>query len=77
LKGLAFFVAIVFLVIYGYRIMAATDEEEKLKTAKTGILNIIIALVAIKVVDYLYYIAQAQSFATDAANLILQVATVL
>lgn len=77
LKWLAFFVAIVFLVVYGYRIMAATDQEEKLKTAKTGILNIIVALVAIKVIDYLYYIAQAQSFATDAANLILQVATVL
>lgn len=77
LKWLAFFVSIVFLVIYGYRIMAATDQEEKLKTAKTGILNIIIALVAIKVIDYLYYIAQAQSFATDAANIILQVATVL
>jgi type IV secretory pathway VirB2 component (pilin) len=77
LKGLAFFVAIVFLVIYGYRIMAATDQEEKLKTAKTGILNIIISLVAIKVIDYLYYIASVPTFGSDAANLILQIATVL
>lgn len=77
LKGLAFFVAIVFLVVYGYRIMAATDQEEKLKTAKTGILNIIISLVAIKVIDYLYYIASVPTFGSDAANLILQVATVL
>jgi len=77
LKGLAFFVAIVFLVIYGYRIMAATDQEEKLKTAKTWILNIIIALVAIKVIDYLYYIASVPTFGSDAANVILQIATVL
>lgn len=77
LKWLAFFVAIVFLVIYGYRIMAATDQEEKLKTAKTGILNIIISLVAIKVIDYMYYIASVPTFGSDAANVILQVATVL
>lgn len=77
LKWLAFFIAIVFLVIYGYRIMAATDQEDKLKTAKTGILNIIIALVAIKVIDYLYYIASVPTFGSDAANLILQIATLL
>ena len=35
--------------------MAATDQEEKLKWAKTGILNVIISLVAIKVIDYLFY----------------------
>ena len=57
--------------------MAATDQEEKLKTAKTGILNIIISLVAIKVIDYMYYIASVPTFGSDAANVILQVATVL
>jgi len=77
LKWLAFFAAIVFLVIYGYRIMAATDQEEKLKTAKTWILNIVIALVAIKVIDYLYYIASVPTFGSDAANVILEIATVL
>lgn len=77
LKWLAFFVAIVFLVFYGYRIMAATDQEEKLKTAKTWILNIIIALVAIKVIDYMYYIASVPTFGSDAANVIIQIATVL
>lgn len=77
LKWLAFFAAIVFLVVYGYRIMAATDQEDKLKSAKTGILNIVIALVAIKVIDYLFYIASTPAFGTDAANLILQIATVL
>jgi hypothetical protein len=69
--------AIIFLVVYGYRIMAATDQEDKLKTAKTGILNIILALIAIKVIDYLYYIASIPSFGSDAANFIIQVATLL
>lgn len=77
LKWLAFFMAIIFLVVYGYRIMAATDQEDKLKTAKTGILNIILALIAIKVIDYLYYIASIPSFGSDAANFIIQVATLL
>lgn len=77
LKWLAFFAAIVFLVVYGYRIMAATDQEEKLKWAKTGILNVIISLVAIKVIDYLFYIATVPTFGTDAANFIIEVAKLL
>jgi len=77
LKWLAFFTAIVFLVVYGYRLMAATDQEDKLKSAKRWIFNIVLALIAIKVIDYLFYIASTPAFGTDAANFILQVATVL
>jgi hypothetical protein len=75
-KVLWFFIAIVMMVVYGIRMMAAMDKDEKLKIAKTGILNIIIALVLIKVIDYIFFIAQAPTFATKAADLIVQVAII-
>jgi len=77
LKGATFFIAIVLLTWYGYKIIAATDQEDKLKTAKTGILNIILALILIKVIDYVYYMASIPSFGSDAANFIIQIATLL
>lgn len=77
LKGLAFFAAIIFLVVYGYKMMAATDQEDKLKSAKTGIVNIVLSLVFIKVIDYLYYIASIPSFWSDAGNFIIEVAKML
>jgi len=59
LKALAFFMAIVFVARYGYKMAIASDSEERIKSAKTGLLNVIIALVLIKVVDYVYFVAQA------------------
>lgn len=77
LKALAFFMAIIFLIYYGYRMMLAFDEEEKLKTAQTGILNVILALILIKVIDYIYYIVQLDNFQEEAWNLIVQVSKIL
>lgn len=76
-KVLWFFVAIVMMVVYGFKIMWAMDQSDKLKTARKGILNIIIALVLIKIIDYIYYIAQSPSFANKAGDLIVDVAIVL
>ncbi|MEI8092425.1 MAG: hypothetical protein WCG98_10030 [bacterium] len=39
-------------------------------------LNVILALVFIKIIDYVYFIAQAPSFATKAADLIVNVAVI-
>ena len=76
-KVLGFFLAIVMMVVYGFKIMAAMDQSEKLKTARGWILNIVIALVLIKVIDYVYYIAQSPAFASKAGDLIVNVAIVL
>lgn len=73
LKGFAFFLAIIMMVYYGYQMMIAFDKEDKIKAAKTGILNVVIALIFIKLIDFLYYIAQKKDFATQANNLILVV----
>lgn len=73
LKGLAFFAAIVFIVYYGYQMISAFDSEEKVKAARTGIVNVLLALIFIKIIDYLYFIAQEQSFIDNATQLITQI----
>jgi len=60
-KAAAYFLAIVMMVYYGYQIIQAQEKEDKIKAGKTGALNIIIALVAIKVLDYIYFIAQERN----------------
>ena len=57
--------------------MAAMDKADKVKTAQKWILNVIIALVLIKIIDYIYYIAQSPAFASKAGDLIINVAIVL
>jgi divalent metal cation (Fe/Co/Zn/Cd) transporter len=76
-KGAAFFVALVFLVFYGWKMMKAFDEAEKLKEARIGILNVFLALVFIKIIDYLYFIAQAQDFKSRAIELVVQISKFL
>ena len=76
-KVLWFFLAIVMMVVTGFKIMSAMDQEDKLKSAKKWIFNIVVALVLIKIIDYVYYIAQSPSFASKAGDLIVSVATVL
>lgn len=76
-KVLWFFLAIVMMVVTGFKIMSAMDQEDKLKSAKKWIFNIVIALVLIKIIDYVYYIAQAPSFASKAGDLIVSIATVM
>jgi len=61
-KWLAFYVAILMMIYYGYKIVEAQEKEDKIKQARTGILNIILALIAIKVLDYVYFISQQKNF---------------
>ncbi len=72
LKAAAFFMAIVFIGFYGFRMMQALDHEDKQKAARTGILNVVIALIFIKVIDYIYFIAQQKSFGKSSVELIVQ-----
>lgn len=76
-KVLAFFIAIVMMVVTGFKMMSALDKEDKIKEGRKWLVNIIIALVLIKIVDYVFYIAQSVSFAAKASALILDVAKVL
>ncbi len=76
-KVLAFFGAIVMLVVAWFRMMAAMDQSDKIKIARKWMINIVLALVMIKVIDYIFYIAQTPSFGTQAADMIINVAIVL
>ncbi|AHB40965.1 hypothetical protein P148_SR1C00001G0155 [candidate division SR1 bacterium RAAC1_SR1_1] len=76
-KVLAFFLAIIMMVVSGFKMMAAMDKEDKVKAGKQGAINVIVALVFIKIVDYIFYIAQASDFAQKASTLVLDVAKIL
>ena len=65
------------MVVTGFRMMAAMDQSDKIKAARKGAINIIIALVLIKIVDYIFYIAQTPSFGTQAADMVIKVAIIL
>lgn len=72
LKGMAFFLAIVSLLWNGYHMIMALDEESKWKEAKTGVQNVVFALIFIKLIDYLYWIAQMKDFKNKAIDFIVQ-----
>jgi hypothetical protein len=57
--------------------MSSFDEEEKLKAARTGILNVFLALIFIKIIDFVYLIAQVKDFKNQAIELIVQISKFL
>jgi len=71
LKSAAYYVAILMMVYYWYQIIQAQEKEDKIKAGRNWALNIIIALVAIKVLDYIYYIAQTQNLKEEAWNFLV------
>ncbi|MDR2415172.1 MAG: hypothetical protein LBD75_00725 [Candidatus Peribacteria bacterium] len=73
MKGAAFFFAIAMIVVTGFRVVAAADADKSKKLIK-GLLNVIGALVIMKVVDFVYYIVQAENFANQATDFIENVA---
>jgi hypothetical protein len=48
---------------YGVQFMKALEKEDAIKTARKGITNVLTALIFIKVIDFVYFIAQSGSFA--------------
>lgn len=76
-KVLAFFAAIIMLAVSWFRMMAAMDKSDKVKIAQKWAINVVIALVFIKIIDYVFYIAQTPAFWTKAADMIVNVAVVL
>ena len=77
LKALAFFVAIVMMVVSWFKIMAVSDQSDKTKTAVKWIINIVVALVIIKIIDYVYYIAQLPTFINQATDFIIEIAKIV
>lgn len=76
-KVLAFFAAIIMLVVSWFRMMSAMDKSDKVKIAQKWAINVVIALVFIKVIDYIFYIAQTPSFGAKASDMIVNVAITL
>lgn len=73
LKASAFFVAMLMIIYYWYRIMQAMDKEDRIKESRKGIINVIIALVFIKIIDFFFFIAQKEQFASDAWKTIITI----
>jgi hypothetical protein len=74
---MAYYAAFLMTVYYGFKMVQAQEKEDKIKTAKTGVVNIIVALVAIKVLDYVYFIAQSKEFASKGSDFIAGVGKIL
>lgn len=77
LKAGAFFLAIIMAVVYGYQMITAMDKDELATKARKGIMNILLALVGMKVIDFIYFIAQEQTFGTKLQTLLLNTAKIL
>jgi len=77
LKSMAFFVAIVMMLWYGYQSIQSVSGEDKLSIAKQWVLNIIMALVFIKWIDYVYFIAQNPDMKSKTTELIVEVIKIL
>ena len=78
LKWAAFFFAIVMIVITGFQMMNPSSGEEGWgKKLFKNLAAVIAALVSMKVVDFLYYIASQQDFTKRAGEFIIQIAKML
>lgn len=77
LKAGAFFLAIIMAVVYGYQMITAMDKDELAIKARKGIMNVLLALVGIKVIDFIYFIAQEQTFGTKMQTLLFNAAKML
>ncbi len=74
LKWFAFFLAILMIVVTWVRVIIA-GEKDKWKKLVKGLINVVVALVVIKGIDFIYYMAMdAESFITNASDFIINAA---
>lgn len=73
MKWIAFFMAIVFLVYYGYQMITAFDKAEKQTAAKRWMINVITALVFVKIIDYVYFMALQPDLKDKAISFIVEI----
>ncbi len=72
-----FFMAIVLLGYTWWKVIVGIDDEERIKVAKNWVLNIVVALIVVKIIDYMYFIAQSPDFKNQASTLLVEVSKVL
>lgn len=77
LKAAAFFAAIVMIVRYGYQVVSAMDSQDKFKSARQWVLNVLLALIFIKIIDYVYFVAQTPDLQSQATEIIVDISRVL
>lgn len=76
IKAAAFFLAIIMTVVTGFKVMAA-GEWEKWKKLVKWLINVVVALLVIKWVDFIYYLAaDSDNFVKNASDFIINVAKV-
>ena len=76
LKVMAFFFAIMMVVITWIRVIGA-GEAEKWKKLVKWLINVVVALLIIKWVDFVYYLAaDSNNFVENASNFIINVAKI-
>lgn len=64
------------VIYYGFQFMRALEEEGKIKAARTGLINVIVSLVLIKIIDFIFFIAQQQDFGSRLQNFIVDAARI-
>ena len=75
-KAFAFIAAILMIVVHGFKMMSTADQSDKVKIWLKWLLNVIVALVIIKLIDYIYYIAQLNDLVTRTTDLIIEIAKI-
>ncbi|MDR0370066.1 MAG: hypothetical protein LBH96_06310 [Candidatus Peribacteria bacterium] len=61
------------IVVTGFRVINAADADKSKKIIR-GVINVLVALVIIKAVDFIYYIVGTPNFAEQVTDFILMVA---
>lgn len=77
LKWAAFFLAIIMMVVYGFQMIGSMDKEERATKARKGITNVLLALVFIKVIDFIFFIAQDATFGSQLKSFLFTAAKIL
>lgn len=76
IKAAAFFVAIIMTVVTWFKVIAA-GEWEKWKKLVKWLINVVVALLVIKGVDFVYYLAaDSSNFVKNASDFIINIAKV-
>ena len=76
IKAAAFFLAIIMTAITGFKVMAAWEWEKWKKLVK-WLINVVAALLIIKWIDFIYYLAaDSQNFIKNASEFIINIAKV-
>lgn len=77
LRAFIFFIAIILLIYTGRKIIAWVDKKERFTAWRRSLLNILVPLLLIKIIDYIFYIAQTSALKQNATDVIVETSKVL